>query len=255
MAKGIFGERLKREREMRDVSLGEVTRGTRIPEKFVHALENEEWGVLPGGVFSRGYVRSIARYLGLNEEEFLSEYDLARGQTELPTPHAYENKIPGPPKWLLAAAVLVIVGGLAGLVYGGRYAWRRVSEYRAARTSVISAPRQSAAASVSSGAVSGPASAIPGKLELSVSTSAASHVRILADNQVQLDGDVQPGDTHHFTAEEQFQITAADGAAVHLELNGRPIEARASIGKSLKTSDTIVLGKKDLRPPDGTVRP
>ena len=99
------------------------------------------------------------------------------------------------------------------------------------------------------------AAAAPGKLELSVSTSVASHVRILADNQVQLDGEVQPGDTHHFTAEEQFQITAADGAAVHLELNGRPIEARANIGNSARTSDTIVLGKKDLRPPDGTVRP
>src|ERR1700760_2171954 len=134
MAKGIFGERLKREREMRDVSLGEVTRGTRIPEKFVHALENEEWAVLPGGVFSRGYVRSIARYLGLNEEEFLSEYDLARGQTELPTPQPYENKIPGPPKWLLAGIVVVIVGALAGLVYGGRYTWRRANEYRAARS-------------------------------------------------------------------------------------------------------------------------
>ncbi len=253
MAKGIFGERLKREREMRDVSLGEVTRGTRIPEKFVHALENEEWQVLPGGVFSRGYVRSIARYLGLNEEEFLSEYDLARGQTELPMPRAYENKIPGPPKWLLAAIVLVIVGGLAGLVYGGRYAWRRVNEYRASRSPARSTLQQSATATGTT--ATGAATAAPGKLELSVSTSVASHVRILADNQVQLDGEVQPGDTHHFTAEEQFQITAADGAAVHLELNGRPIQARANVGNSARTSDTIVLGKKDLRPPDGTVRP
>src|SRR6202795_5326101 len=73
MAKGNFGERLKREREMREVSLAEVTSGTRIGQRFLEALENEEWDKLPGGIFSRGFVRSIARYLGLNEEDFLAK--------------------------------------------------------------------------------------------------------------------------------------------------------------------------------------
>jgi cytoskeleton protein RodZ len=251
MAKGIFGERLKREREMREVSLAEVTRGTRIAQRFVEALENEEWEALPGGVFSRGFVRSIARYLGLNEEDLLSEYDLARGQTQLPTPAPYENQLPGPPKWIPALALLLLIAVSVGLFYGGRYLWHRYTVYRAARPAGISLPKQAASASDS-----GSATKPPGKLELSVSTSVAAHVRILADNQVMLDGDVQPGDTHHFTAEQQFQINAADGAAVHLELNGRPITARANLGNSSRTSDTIVLGYKDLRPsPDGTVRP
>ena len=77
MAKGNFGERLKRERELREVSLEEITTATRIGPHFLEALENEEWSKLPGGVFNRGFVRSIARYLGLDEEAFLAEYDVA----------------------------------------------------------------------------------------------------------------------------------------------------------------------------------
>jgi len=61
MAKGTFGERLKRERELREVSLDEVGKGTRIAERFLQALENEQWDRLPAGVFGRGFVRSIAR--------------------------------------------------------------------------------------------------------------------------------------------------------------------------------------------------
>jgi len=79
MAKGTFGERLKRERELREVKLEEVASATRIAPRFLEALENEQWEKLPGGVFGRGFVRSIARYLGLSEEDLLSEYDLAHG--------------------------------------------------------------------------------------------------------------------------------------------------------------------------------
>jgi cytoskeleton protein RodZ len=249
MAKGNFGERLKREREMREVSLAEVTAGTRIGAKFLEALENEEWDKLPGGIFSRGFVRSIARYLGLDEEDFLAEYDLARGEQKMAAPAPYENRLPSPPKWIPALAILALVLIAVGFFYCGRYAWHRYSTYRTAHPSASSLQHQ---ASSNSGNSIKP----PDKLELTVSTSVPSHVRIFADNQLLLDADVLPGDTHHFTAAQQFQINAADGAAVHLELNGRPITSRAALGNPSRTSDTIVLGYKDLRPThDGTARP
>jgi Helix-turn-helix domain len=238
MAKGNFGERLKREREMREVSLAEVTSGTRIGQRFLEALENEEWDKLPGGIFSRGFVRSIARYLGLNEEDLLSEFDLARGDQKMEAPAPYENRLPSPPKWIPAVALLALVAVLAGFIYAGRSGWRRYSEYRSTH---------------SSGAAN---AKTPDKLELTVSTSVPSHVRILADSQILLDADVMPGDIHHFSAVQEFQINAADGAALHLELNGRPITSRAALGNSSPSSATIVLGQKDLRPPnDGTARP
>jgi cytoskeleton protein RodZ len=73
----LFGEHLRRERELRGVSLEEVSVGTRIPSRYLDAIEAEQWELLPGGVFNRGYVRAIARFLGLGEDELLAEYEMA----------------------------------------------------------------------------------------------------------------------------------------------------------------------------------
>src|SRR5580692_2832245 len=91
MARGNFGERLKRERELREVTLEEITAHTRIGPRFLEALENEDWGKLPGGVFNRGFVRSVARYLGLDEEGLLGDYDLAYAGHLTPTLEKPEN--------------------------------------------------------------------------------------------------------------------------------------------------------------------
>jgi len=80
MARGQFGERLKRERDLREVSMDELSKSTRISSRFLQALENEDWEKLPGGVFGHGFVRTIARYLGLDEEALISEYDSARAE-------------------------------------------------------------------------------------------------------------------------------------------------------------------------------
>ncbi len=79
MTKDTFGESLKREREMRGVTLEEISAATRIATRFLKAIENEEWDQLPGGVFNRGFVRAVARYLGLDEENTVAEYTLAVG--------------------------------------------------------------------------------------------------------------------------------------------------------------------------------
>jgi cytoskeletal protein RodZ len=133
MARGNFGERLKREREMREVSLEELTKATRISTRFLLALENEDWEKLPGGVFGRGFVRTIARYLGLDEESLLGEYDMARGGQALAEPAKPEERIPSPPKWLPVAAVFVVLLIVIGLFYAGRYGWRRYAAHRLAR--------------------------------------------------------------------------------------------------------------------------
>jgi len=53
MTKGTFGDNLKREREMRGVSLDEISTATRNRHAFSTSIENEQWDQLPGGVFNR----------------------------------------------------------------------------------------------------------------------------------------------------------------------------------------------------------
>jgi cytoskeleton protein RodZ len=244
MARGNFGERLKRERELREVSPNEVVVATRISLRFLEALENEDWDKLPGGVFNRGFVRAIARYLGLNEETLLAEYDMAHGDQAAEPPPAPENRIPSAPKWVAVALALAALMLIAALVAAGVYGWRRYSAHRRAKVS-SAASMQSLVAALSASLPAGdppPANFAP--LDLSVSTSAATRVRILADGKLVLDSELQARQSRHFPAETAFEVTAADSSAVLLELNGQPILPIGSPG----TSGTIVLSQKDLRP-------
>jgi len=198
MARGKFGERLKRERELREVSLDELSKATRISNRFLQALENEDWAKLPGGVFGHGFVRSIARYLGLSEESLLGEYDLARAENLPPAPSKPVDPIPSPPKWVPVGALL---GGLVFLVAVfsiAKYGWHRTSH----------TAKQSAAATASSANLS---------LELSLSTSATTHVRVIADDKVLLDSEVYAGETLHFTAKRQFDVSATCRPSVRRE--------------------------------------
>ena len=72
-----FGENLRREREMRGVSLEEISSATKISLRFLDAIEREDFSKLPGGIFSRSFIRSYARYLGLDEERVVAEFQLA----------------------------------------------------------------------------------------------------------------------------------------------------------------------------------
>jgi hypothetical protein len=81
-------------------------------------------------------------------------------------------------------------------------------------------------------------------LDLSVSTSAATRVRILADHNLLLDTELPAGETRHFSANQQFEVTAGDSSAVLLELNGKAMPPLGAPG----ASGTMVLSQKDLRP-------
>ena len=278
MVKGSFGEILKREREMREVTLNEVTVATRIPPRFLEAFEREEWEKLPGGVFNRGFVRAIARYLGLDEENLLSEYDLAYGEQKASTASLVENPIPSAPKWIVAVAALGILAVIAGVIAGGVYGWRRYAAYRAANRAAIvavtaaqpastqpnvngdaAAASASAASPGAPGALASTASAAsaspagsPRQLELSVSTSDVTRVRVVADGRVVLDARLPAGEKRHLSARNQFVVSAAHPSAVLLDLNGQAMPQLGSGG----ASGTIVLSQKDLRQaPSGNSQP
>jgi cytoskeleton protein RodZ len=79
---GTFGERLRREREMRGVSLDEIARATKIGTRSLKALEQEDFGKLPGGIFNKGFVRSYAKFLGMDEDQAVADYVAAAGVAE-----------------------------------------------------------------------------------------------------------------------------------------------------------------------------
>jgi cytoskeletal protein RodZ len=249
MARGNFGERLKRERELREVTLEEITQATRIGPRFLEALENEEWDKLPGGVFNRGFVRSIAHYLGLGEEAFLAEYDLAHGAhaEQQAQKHAQkiEGRIPPTPLWIPMAMVAGIILLTAAIIFGGIYGWRKFVKRSPSKPAAsLAAPSTGATLrAITPSTLTSPSSAIEPPLDLSVSASRPTRVRIEADGALLLDDTIRPGDNRHFSAKTEFVVSREDSSAVLLELNR---EAMPPVGAP-GTSGTITLTRQNLR--------
>src|ERR1700746_3017458 len=71
---GSFGDRLKREREQRGITLDDISLSTKIGTRLLRALEEDKFEQLPGGIFNKGFVRAYARHLGIDEEQAISDY-------------------------------------------------------------------------------------------------------------------------------------------------------------------------------------
>jgi cytoskeleton protein RodZ len=146
MTKDTFGESLKREREMRGVTLDEISGATRIATRFLKAIETEQWDQLPGGVFNRGFVRAVARYLGLDEENIVAEYTLAVG--DRPTVPVWTGSPPAvtPEQpwlaWIIAAVIILAI--VPGGWFGTKRILARRAAKRAAQTAALSAEASSA---------------------------------------------------------------------------------------------------------------
>jgi cytoskeletal protein RodZ len=69
-----LGEKLRQAREARGISISEVAEQTRISALYLESIENNDYRTLPGGIFNKGFVKSYAKYLGLNDQEALQDY-------------------------------------------------------------------------------------------------------------------------------------------------------------------------------------
>jgi cytoskeletal protein RodZ len=85
VAVGI-GERLREARMRQKIDIADVETATKIRAKYLRALENEEFGLLPGNTFVKTFLRTYAEYLGLDPQLLLEEYRAGyepRGESEL----------------------------------------------------------------------------------------------------------------------------------------------------------------------------
>jgi cytoskeleton protein RodZ len=80
-----LGEKLRRAREERGISISEVAEQTRISPLYLKSIEIDDYKPLPGGIFNKGFVRSYARYIGFDENEALADYAQLMAESALPT--------------------------------------------------------------------------------------------------------------------------------------------------------------------------
>jgi cytoskeleton protein RodZ len=117
-----IGSVLREARNRRKIDLSEVEAATRIRLRYLRAIENEEWDVLPGGVYTRGFIRTYASFLGLDGERLAEDYrnSVEGGLSPAdPTPVASPAANPSQPRWAvlpgswIAVAAVTLVAVIA----------------------------------------------------------------------------------------------------------------------------------------------
>jgi cytoskeleton protein RodZ len=111
-----IGSILRKARNRRRVELSEVEAATRIRARFLRAIESEDWDSLPGGFYTRGFIRTYASFLGLDGERLAEEY---RKSVE-------GSQESGPSSDLAPLAASSATGSRAGRYPRPRLAWLAV---------------------------------------------------------------------------------------------------------------------------------
>jgi cytoskeletal protein RodZ len=133
-----IGERLREARMRQKIDIAEVETATKIRAKYLRALENEEFSLLPGNTFVKTFLRTYAEYLGLDSQLLVEEYRVdyePRDQNELQPMVSRPNRRaerrrprpsrgpPGPGTAIVVVAVailaILLVLGLTGGNGGG----------------------------------------------------------------------------------------------------------------------------------------
>ncbi len=115
-----IGEVLKRSRDRLKLDIGRIERDTKVRAKYLRALENEEWDVLPGPTYVKGYLRTYATYLGLDADALVDEYRRAVERSPASEqPHLFSEPLlerrrrPVPPRRRAWGQALAVIGILA----------------------------------------------------------------------------------------------------------------------------------------------
>jgi cytoskeleton protein RodZ len=263
-----FGDELRRERELRDVTREQLALVTKVSVRQIEALEKGRFDILPALVFSRGFVRSIALHLGLDAERTVAAYrhvwehwDSGRAR-EMPPPGpvrpttaTLRTRVPrrtvatsAAIRAVAVAATLAVVTGIAVLVKS------RPPEARRGLAASASARPESGPASlalppsVAAATVALPTgSPLPGR-----STSAAPRpsgtetstlvlsfredcwTEVLVDGKVAARELFPKGATREFPGGRTFTLTLGNAGAVELTLDGKRLPPIGGPGDVVK---------------------
>ena len=217
-----LGERFRAAREQRGQTLSEAAEYLRIRSVYLAAIEDENWSAIGAPVYTRGFLRTYARHLGLDPEEAVTEYNQATGAaTAAPQPSPLissrgEPHSLRPLLWIAGAIALGLIGFVIYLYVsapGG-----------AGRVAAGGAPAGATATGVASPRpVRRPAPGpLPQTQTLAIHLTAPSWLRVTVDGNVSIEGTFPAGTTKIFHGKSAL-VRVGNAGGVHITVDGRTV--------------------------------
>jgi cytoskeleton protein RodZ len=263
-----FGASLKQARESKGISLEQIAAETRISTRFLRAIENEEFKLLPGGIFNKGFVRAFAEKVGLNPDEAVADYERLIGshhpveaaatppQTPTPAPPPQTTRIKKQQRYLYPIALAALIIVIAVFYIVNRESGRTAQTASApAQPQVTTAPApvpppQNAPATEPSTSAKTPEPEVTQpppppppvpvsqSLTLEIEAREQTWIKVVSDGNTVNPGEIlQPGMARKFTAQSSLRLSVGNAAGLNLKLNDKSMKP---LGKSGQVREVTI---------------
>lgn len=234
-----FGDWLRRQREMREISLRDIADRTKISLRYLQAMEDNRFDLLPAPIFAKGFLREYARYVGLSPDEVVNHYlsvqqasaeeEGVKKDTTLAgqRPHRVKPVRSWTYGLLLFLALVVLVGIVAALVW---YADKRRDDPGGNVT-----PPPSAAPPEPQRAPAAPPLSTPARpkapLEVTLDFTSACWIEVAADGKRVLSQEMAQGESLPVAAQQSVEVKLGDAGAAEIQVNGLPYPLNGKKGE------------------------
>jgi len=237
-----FGDNLRRERELRGISLREIAEGTKISVRFLQALEEDRLGVLPGGLFPRSFVKQYAQFIGLDPERTAADFAAVHREVPLERRPAAPlgRRLPVSPGHLFLGAVAVLAAFLTLRRTGGEN--ERTPPPGpgpvAAGPAVLPTDRVYPSPSAEPAA-----QAAQDGLVLTMTAQQACWVEVRTDGETVINRVLAEGESETFAAQGEIVLSVGNAGGLTLRVNDRPT---LPLGRSGEVRKNIVITRQNL---------
>lgn len=230
---GSLGRRLREAREARGLSLSDVAEQVRIRSLYLAAIEEEDWKAVGAPVYVRGFLRTYARFLGIDPEEAVGEFNRTQPASTPAGSPSHERKSAGESSRrggiLIVVAAVVAVLLVAFVVYNELT--MRAQQNGGAQVAAQPSDTPSAASpseEPSPTPVPSPTPAYGGANSLALVLSAPSWLRVTVDGNVSMEGTFPAGTAKTFHG-KNARVRIGNAGGVEIYVDGRD---RGKLGKS-----------------------
>ena len=242
-----LGASFRKTRESKGILLDQIAVETRISTRFLRAIENEEFHLLPGGIFNRGFIRTYAERIGLDADQAVADYlrlTEVGGSDEPPEP---DNSPPSKTRRRLYP-IPIAIGALLALIVIFYTATRDTGHTVAVQTPVTAvsspapAPNEPPPAAPETASAAEPATPEPASsdaLALEIEATAMTWIKIVADGNAVVPGEIlQPGAIRKITANNSISLAVGNAAGLNLKINARALKPLGRSGEVRKVTIT-----------------
>ncbi len=239
-----LGEEFRSAREARGLTLSDVAEAIHIRSVYLNAIENDDWSAIGAPVYVRGFLRTYARFLGLDTENAVARFN-ETAPAERPTPAAAvdANDRSGPSIWAVAGAVVALLL----VVFVGYEWWQYAHGTSDAVVAEATPAAQPAVPAGGSGTTS--ATAAPSVLPSPTASPVARHslaikfiqrswVRVTVDGTTRLEG-IFPAGTSRTFGGKVADVRAGNAAGVAVSAGGRPFTTMGNVGDVVEQRFTL----------------